>query len=234
MRIIGDSTTSSLEKYEKEPGIVFGYNDVLKGQPETTHIHIISPIWGNSDKHVTTTAKIYLHIPQTPWSTFTAIFRKYCLFWCWKSAFLEKDFLDQETGSAPLRVLVYTGKHSLSSNLQAVLGQSWFTTLLIHQNLYRQVYGNEYLHAYTRDCFQRNSIPHFLGELVGLHVDTSFYKYCHMYRKRGGLSTLRYHFLSHFSSNWKEVTLTVKNVSEKILIKKTDEATLLASGLSIS
>ena len=222
VKIIGNSENSKFRTFSKEPGW-FGSNDVLKGKKETVHYY--ASIWGRSHNIKTVIPTLYLHIPNTPWSSFTGKLRQYLLPCLWKRA-----FFDQGEGKIPLEGLVctYAKEGELSGRLKKILGKSWFVTNLAEKKCYDEIFGREYIRARNVSKIPRPiQINDPLGKWAGFHLEPSSTDIlCHIYRQRGLFSFLTYYFLKIFSNDWQEISLTVNKVSEKILIKKSDEKTL--------
>jgi len=69
--------------------------------------------------------------------------------------------------------------------------------------------------------------------MVGLYLEVSDNLLCHIYRPRSLFSRFKYNLLKQFTSSWKEVAIQAGQISEKILIKKSDEAVISRSGLIV-
>ncbi len=223
MKIAGDCDSSEFRHYLKEPGILYGSNDVLKGKTETNRVIESSGLFGRREYNRITDRKLYLHIPTNAWSRFTGFLREYCLPWRWKAA-----YLDREDGTKCSRILVCPsiGNISLPDHLSQLLGKPWVD--LQAEGNYEEVIGNEYIRDIretSSSCEQR-----FTNILGDLHIDHGKPLY-HIFRARGILSSLKYSFLNRFSNSWKEVSVQTAYVSEKILIKKSDEEPLSQLGM---
>jgi|GEM_PF-1974766 len=218
MKIIG-LESSNYKMHVKEPGCFLGYNAVLKGEKSKSYQYTFSALFGRSESVKIDEPKIYLHIPKDSWSTFTGTLKERCLPWLWKSA-----YLDPEDGTQPRRILVCTIAHqtAIPGPLKKVLGQSLFSTHLINKQFYEEILGKEFIRIPTGNAFSPRVITSFLG----FHYECNSDKLCHIFRKRGLFSSCKYTLLKQFSSEWKEVVLKVNGISEKILIKKNDEASI--------
>lgn len=218
MRIFGDESSSEFKNYAKEPGVFFGSNDVLKGSRQTSQCSTYS-FFGNSKYTETVEPKLYLHIPTNAWTTFTGRLREYFLPWRWKAAYLA-----QENGTELRRILVCTSVEGgkLSHHLSRLIGKSLFLTNLINSRCYNEIFGQEFL-SLQGENRREIRISHPLGEMIGLHLEYSDTVFCHIYRPRSLFSTFKYHLLKQFSASWKEVAIKAGQVSENILIKKSDE-----------
>lgn len=227
MKIYGDETTTQFRTYAQEPGSVWGHDDVLMGNREEINRISIS-FFGYSNGMVTVQPKLYLHISNTFWSSLTGLFREYCMPWRWKAA-----YLDQEDGTMPQRILVCTSVYDgrLSDRLNSVLGQSLFVTNLINVGQYEEVFGQEYLKIPRQNGAHVNTIIHPLGEWAGTSSSFSADDFCHIHRIRDVFSLFKYHFLKCFSSDWEEVAIQAGQVSENVLIKRSDRETISTIGL---
>lgn len=226
MKIYGDVASSKFKTHVREPGIICGHNDVLMGN-RLTFRNITFSFFGNRDESITVQPKLYLHISNTGWSSFTGILREYFLPWRWKAA-----YLDQENGTQPQRILVCTSvcEGELSDHLRLLLGKSLFVTNLINANRYYEIFNQEYL-IIPRQEYCINTISHPLGEWLGLHTLFGSNNLCHIHRVRGVFSSLKYHFLKHFSREWEEVAIRAGQISENVLIKRNDRVIIAGSGL---
>lgn len=230
MKIYGDEASTQFRTYVQEPGIIYGHNDVLVGDRQTNR-RITSSFLGATDEWVTTQSKLYLHIFNSFWSSFTGALREYFLPWRWKAA-----YLDQENGTRPQRILVCTSVHGreLSDHLNALIGQSLFITNLMIANQYVEIFGQEYLRIYSQNGLHENRIVSPLGEWVGLHIEiNSQYDLCHIHRIRGIFSLLKYHFLKNLSTEWEEVAIQAGLVSENVLIKRNNRTNISKMGLLV-
>ena len=77
MKIHGDEAVSQFRTYVEEPGLICGHNDVLVGNRERVR-HIILSSFGDTDEWITHQPKLYFHISNTFWSSFTGLLREYC------------------------------------------------------------------------------------------------------------------------------------------------------------
>lgn len=224
MKIFGDKNPSRLT-YVKEPGFFFGSNDVLKGFKRVVSYTINTSVFrGTYSK--TIKPKLYLHISENAWTTFTGKLREYFLPWRWKTA-----YLDLENGTQPRQILVCgTG---LSDRLKLLLGRSLFLMNLINSNHYDEVFGQEFIRLPGENRRGKTKIAHPLGEWIVSHVKFSNDLFCHIYRSRSLFSRFKYNLLKQFSSSWKEVAIQAGQISEKILIKKSDEEAISRSGLIV-
>lgn len=71
MKIYGDNALV-FKTLNQEPGIIYGHDDVLMGDKQTT-CRFTYFFFGNTRESMTTQPKLYLHIPKTVWSSFTGI-----------------------------------------------------------------------------------------------------------------------------------------------------------------
>ncbi|MFI5342735.1 MAG: hypothetical protein ACHQUC_00775 [Chlamydiales bacterium] len=220
MKIFGDYNPAYFKTHEKEQGFIFGYDDVLKADKGTTSRATISFL-GSSYESWECEPKLYLHIPTNLWSSLTGKLREYCLPWRWKAVYLDKG-----NSVEPRRILicteVYDGGFSneLTHRLKELVNQSWFVTNLISNYDYQEILGREYI-TIPEENSDKCEVTHFLGKSHGCHFARNI-RHCHIYRKRGLLSTLKYLILKNFSPAWQEVTFRVNNVSEKVLIRRED------------
>lgn len=227
MKIYGDIVSAQLAKM---PGVIYGHNDVLTRERESLRRATYDGLTGSTtDGMIFTPSKLYLHISNTPWSFFTGMLREYCLPWRWKGA-----YLDPEDGTGPQRILVCPSVDGeLFGILNQVIGQSSvFVINLIKGERYEEHYGREYLKIPRQGSTHNIEIIHPLGEWAG--SVTKFnrpFDLCHIHRIRGVFSSLKYHFLKTFSSEWEEVFMQAGQVSENVLIKKNDRAAISRVGL---
>lgn len=112
-----------------------------------------------------------------------------------------------------------------------MLGQSLFVTNLISAGQYEEVFGQEYLKIPRQDGPDVHTMVHPLGAWAGRLAGISSDDFCHIYRIRGIFSLFQYHFLKAFSSEWEEVAVQAGQVSENVLIKRSDRATISRIGL---
>lgn len=169
--------------------------------------------------------KLYIHIPGGFWSTLTGKLREYCLPWRWKTA-----YLDEQNGSPPRRILVCTNEHvlpPLSFLFGKSLPETQFLADLYSQQRYEVIGGHEYIRVPTANPPQRIMIQHLTTKFYATTSDI----FCPIFRKQGLFSNLKYKFLQLFSDSWKEVAIRVNTYSEKILIKKVHENSLLGTEL---
>lgn len=141
-------------------------------------------------------SKLYLHLFRDYKSTVTGFLREHLLSWRWKGIYVtdEKGFC--------AKVLVSKGSQegNLPRAIERLLGKTPFETALIlngSSSIGKQ--KEEFLFSISND------------------------RVAHIFRARSLASKIGYQFLKFFSREWKEVTLTVSNLSEKILLKKADE-----------
>lgn len=211
MKIIGDHT-SQFTHYKKEPGLFFGYNDVLEGEEKTVRAFSFSRR-GFQQIEKTVTPKLYIHLFNSQWSYFTGKLREYLLPWRWKVAYLQK-----EDGKIE-RILVCTSidDASLSPKFNETIGKTLLGIQLSKLDVYGEFCGHEYIYKAPDDNKKETD-----------------YKLMHIFRRRGPLSSLKYAFLKRFSFNHKEVTfhfwLYTGPVSEKILIECGDINDFQSSG----
>lgn len=240
MKIVGDDLANVFTDYAKEPGTIFGSNDVLKGPSHTVYLYQAT-VWGTSEHIETIAPKLYLHIPTNAWTTFTGKLREYLLPWGWKTA-----YLDQENGNEPRRILAWasTNDDALSRRINKLLGKSLFVANLINVNQYDEIFGQEFIRLRgTEDPLQDTDNPvqgldslrtiiieHPLGAIVGEHLENTKDSLCHIYTARNLFSKIKYNLLKHTLS-WKEVAIQADNISEKVLIKRTDEEAISRAGL---
>jgi hypothetical protein len=219
MKIIG--LESNYKMHVKEPGCFFGYNAVLKWEKSKSYQYTPSALFGGSESVKIREPKIYLHIPKDAWSTFTGTLKERCLPWLWRSA-----YLDPEDGTQPRRILVCTIAHQtqIPESLKKVLGQSLFSTQLINKNFYEEILGKEFIRVPTGNEPSPRLITSFLGSRYEFNSD----RLCHIFRTRGLFSSFKYSLLKQFSSEWKEAVIKINDLSEKMLIKKNDEAHILS------
>lgn len=218
MKIVGDNNSNPCNTHVKESVFCLGTRDYLKG-PNWVRQRISDQFfWGHSVEVKTVENKIHLHISKDTFSSITGKLREYLLPWRWKSA-----FLDAEDGSQPQRILVCTSQLS-STRLDGVVGKLRFITYLIAKKCYSEIFGKEFLYAPGADG--PSEVIHSLGKWYGYSHSDGHSKMCHFFRKRSLYSTLKYHLLKQYSTTWKEATLQIAGISEKVLIKKTDELPL--------
>lgn len=225
MKIFGDESSTEFKNFATEPGALFGHNDVLKGSEKTVQSYTLS-FWENSTslKTKTFTPKLYLHIPTNPWTTFTGKLREYFLPWLWKTAYLDID-------QRKILVCASVQEGKLSPHLSKLLGKSWFVTNLINNNLYDEIFGQDFIRLRGEGNQRTIKVAHPLGEKIGVHAEFTSDLLCHIYRPQSLFSTFKYTLLKQFSSSWKEVVIQVGRVSENVLIKKSDEEVLSRAGL---
>ncbi|MBS0607078.1 MAG: hypothetical protein JSR57_09020, partial [Verrucomicrobia bacterium] len=96
---------------------------------------------------------------------------------------------------------------------------------------YEEVFGQEYLKIPRQNGAHVNTIIHPLGEWAGTSSSTSLDDFCHIHRIRDVFSLFKYHFLKCFSSDWEEVAIQAGQVSENVLIKRSDRETISTIGL---
>jgi len=228
MKIYGDDVSTLFKTYTQEPNLIYGYNDVLVGDRNTIKKFTFSP-FGNTSETLITQPKLFLHISNTIWSSFTGMLKEYFLPWRWKVA-----YLDQENGTPPQRILVCINVHDgqLSDRLKKVIGKSMFVINLINAHHYDEIFGQEYLRTPPRQGQSVQRFIHPLGKIFGLQIG---YKHpnhlCHIYRIRGIFSLLKYHFLKNFSQEWEEVAMQIGQISENVLIKRNDRMFISTTGL---
>ncbi len=227
MKIYGDEDSSLLRTYFQKFGMIYGHNDVLKGPQKTVHSVSTGFLWGTTEKTKTFEPKLYLHISNTGWSSFTGILREYFLPWRWKAA-----YLDQEDGACLKRVLVCTSadEGTLSKRLHSLLGRSLFVTNLIKNNHYDEIFGQEFFRL-PRSGTGKQEITHPLGKWVGSHFSLSTVQLYHINRIRGVYSRVKYNLLKRFSGQWEEVAIKAGNIVENVLIKRNDRAAIARAGL---
>lgn len=225
MKIFGDENSTAFNKYASEPGLIFGRNDVLKGPIDKTFVYG-SGVFGRFFYTKISQCKLYLHIPRDNWTTFTGKLRQYLLPWRWKTAYLEK-----KSDTKLLPILVCTSvKGGLSDRLSEILNQSLFITSLANKNVYRKISGMDFFCIKGENKEKGTQISTMLEK----YIDYTDNLYCHFYRKQSLLSAIIYSFLKKFySRSWKEVTIKADRVSEKVLIKKSDEEVLSRHGLIV-
>ena len=226
MKIYGDEKSSSFKTFSKDYWL-FGSDDVLKGK-EYTFRRSTSSLFGTYHYTKTCAPKLYLHIPTDLWSWLTGLAREYLLPWRWKSA-----YLDREDGKAPKRILICTSVEEgvLTDRINLLLGKSLFVTNLIKQDSYDEAFGREYIRAKNVKPWDSQKVCHPFGELVGHRLEFSRDLLCPIYRIRGLFSMMKYSLLKESPTYWKEVTIRVRGITEKVLIKKVDEATISRLGL---
>ncbi len=214
MKIFGDSDSSPYKTYVQEPGFFYGKNDVLKGEPRLSW-SLKFDMCGTHETKKMVEPRLHLHISRDAFTTFTGKLREYLLPWRWKTA-----YLDREDGSQPEKILVLCA--GTSDRFRELLGKSWFETNLRAEKVHSNALHKEYLYvpAQEQSIIKRGPF----GSLFATHGP---FQLCHVFRSRSPISTLKYHLLKHYSSKWKEVTLRVGEASEKVLIKRKDEPTLL-------
>lgn len=229
MKIFGDKISTKFKNHAKEPGFFFGSHDVLKGSKKTFKWYSKS-FFGDHQHSKTVRPKLYLHIPTNAWTTFTGKLREYLLPWRWKTA-----YLDQENGTQPRKILVCTSVHDgqLTDHLSKLIGKSLFVTNLINSNQYDEYFGQEFIRLQGNIGLHRKKITHPLSEKLGSHDEFTNSILCHIYTKRSLFSRFKYNLLKQFSSSWKEVAVQAGQISEKILIKKSDEAVISQSKLTV-
>ncbi len=207
----------------------FRWSDVLKGKARTIEYRTHS-FFGDSSYSKLIEPKLYFHASVSAWTTFTGKLREYCLPWRWKSAYLDPE----ENGKPPYRILVCTAvqEGKLPDDLRKVVGKSWFLTNLTINNHYNEFHWQEFLELPGQnDSFNTIRMSHPLGDCFGNTTYVTSGSLCHIYRRRTLFSTLKYLFLRQFSTSWKEVAIQAGNVSEKMLIQKTDEQAICNAGL---
>lgn len=227
MKIYGDDVSTLFKTYTQEPDLIYGYNDVLVGDRSITRKFTFSSS-GNISKTIVIQPKLFLHISNTVWSSFTGMLKEYFLPWRWKVA-----YLDQENGTPPQRILVCTRVHDgkLSDRLKKVIGHSMFAINLINANYYDEIFGQEYLRT-PRQGQPEQTFTHPLGKSFGLQIGYNHPNHlCHIYRIRGIFSLLKYHFLKNFSQEWEEVAMQIGQISENVLIKRNDRMLISTTGL---
>lgn len=233
MKIVGEDHANVFIDYAKEPGTIFGSNDVLKGPSHTVYC-FQATVWGTSEHIETIAPKLYLHIPTNAWTTFTGKLREYLLPWGWKTA-----YLDQEDGNEPRRILAWASSNDdvLSRRINKLLGKSLFVANLINDNQYAEIFGQEFIRLKgTENPVQGIEnlrtiiIEHPLGPIVGEHLENTKDSLCHIYTARDLFSKIKYNLLKRTIS-WKEVAIQAGQVSEKVLIKRTDENALFRARL---
>jgi hypothetical protein len=144
--------------------------------------------------------------------------------WRWKTVYLQDDLVGG-IKKALLFTKINGPSKTLPDRLEQLVGKSWFLTNLIGLNDYVDTMCKEFLFPNTGKS-THHTIPHPLGQFIGLTSMFSNGPRCHIYRKRNLFSLFKYCVLKHCSSSWKEVNFKVGTASEKILIQKSDEATL--------
>lgn len=226
MKIFGDTNPACFKTYHKEPGLIFGHNDVLKGNKGTGYRFCASALFGESEEFPEVEPTLYLHIPTSIWSAFTGKLREYCLPWRWKTV-----YLDREDGKQPERILICTKVYKslsdeLPNRLEKLVNQSWFATNLINSSDdYQGIFGKEFI-AIQEENSEKSQVDHPLGNWCGRHFAPNT-RFCHIFRKRGLLSSIKFLILKLFSHDWQEVTFRVNNLSEKVLIQNEDRTILL-------
>lgn len=226
MKIFGNED-GPFKIHVKEPGFLFGENDVLKGDKKATSgrtITIAKVISYSSTG--TIEQKLYLHIARGLWSAFTGKIRECLLSWRWKSV-----YLDHGDGQRLSRALACTSVYQgdMPEGLQKILGKTLFEVNLIKKNCYSQIFRNEYIRARDETVAPRTlKIRDPLSFGMGVH-----YEYrtkdllCPIYRKRSLFSTIGYYVRKYLSSRWQELSIQVGDISEKILIHKNDRDAVL-------
>jgi hypothetical protein len=220
-KIYGDEASTQFKTFVQEPGWVWGHNDVLIGD-RISGVLTKSSCFGTTKKGVSYLPKLYLHISNSFWSSFTGMLRKFCLPWRWKAVYLKEG-----NDPAPKPILICTNVHQgkLSDRLNALVRQSLFITNLIDDNRYEEIFGREYLKVPSQSGEQSIRFAHPLGECVGLRITgTTNVDFCHIRRIRGVFSFFQYHLLKRLSSNWKEVIIHAGDVSERVLMKKSNQS----------
>ncbi len=219
MKIYGDAPTTEFTKHLKEPGLLYGHNDVLAGKPERVY-RIYHSLCESSEGWTTHQPKIYLHRFNNFWSRLTGLLREYCLPWRWKVAYL--DTIGYPYERALVCTKVKDGK--LSDTLKAVIGKSSSFVAMIESEKYEQIAGKEFLKSRLSDGEQCDyRIVSSWGEWSGatlLHNST--FSFQQVYRIRGIFSFFKYYYLRHFSSEWQEYQIN----DETVLLKKTYEERL--------
>ncbi|KIC77050.1 hypothetical protein DB41_DI00080 [Neochlamydia sp. TUME1] len=173
---------------------------------------------------------LYIHIPKTAWNTFTGKLREYYFLWRWKTA-----YLDQEDGAQPRKILICTSVRDskISDRLNKLIGKSWCITNLINRDSYHEIFRKEFLSLSGQNEPGVTKTTHTLGETVGTYLRGGSDLFCYIYRQRSFFSLCRYHLLKNFLDYWKEISIQVGQISEKIVIKKFDEAAISRSGLEV-
>lgn len=216
MRILGDEASTQFRRYVREPGAICGHNDVLVGEEERFRRISGNGFFGITDEFVTRQPTLYLHISNSPWTTFVGYLKEHCLPWIWSAV-----YLDPENGTPAERVLIYTGGE-LTRRLQAVAGQPLWIARLIEADRYIEILGQEFFRIPHGDHLHETRVSHVLGEWAGVHVEIGPYQLCPIYRVRGLFSLLTYYFLKLFSSEWEEKTVSIGNAQETFLIRTSD------------
>lgn len=227
MRIWGDAKSSPFRTYAQEPGILYGHDDVLRGERQNIQ-QLTFSLFGSTQKSISRQPRLYLHLFNTDWSRFTGFLREFLLPWRWKAA-----YLDREDGSAPERILVWTSplEGELSEELEAVLGQPLLIANLANDGQYCEYFGKEYLLLPT-DGEHDLEIPHPLGRWAGgVSIPNSRQEVYSIHRIRGIFSFITYYLLLIFSSEWEEVEIQKGEASETMLIQRKDGAALTQAGL---
>ncbi len=221
MKIYGDIDTTKFTNFTQEPGLLFGNNDVLKGEAIKTYS--IGPFRSRVEES-SYEPKLFLHIPTNMWSSFTGLLREYLLPWRWQVAHIDQI--------APSQILVNISdaENHASSKLKRVLGKPLFEAHLIKQNRYDEIFGSEFIRVKTTS---EKRVIEIRRPLMGFYKEFTSDNLCHIYRPRSLFSLIKYYLLRQFSSTWKEVAIEVKGISKNILIKKTDEASIKSIGLIV-
>lgn len=226
MKIYGDEPSSPFRNFIQKPGLIYGHDDVLAGEPIQIRRISYSFFSGQTDDTITVHPKLYLHLFNSTWSNFTGTLRQTLMPWRWKTA-----YLDKEDGSALEQVLVCDNA-SLSDQLQSLLNKSLFITHLIEENKYIELFGSDYLRVPREANPETIEITHPWGKWAGTHIEfNSSDQLCQIYRIQGIFSWISYQLTKIFSDEWQEVTVRVRQVSETVLIKKADQPALLRAGL---
>jgi hypothetical protein len=199
MNIIGDNNLD-FSSFVKKPGILWGHDHILEGKQciKKVFVHF-------RDVEEIYFPKLYLHIPDNKWSSFTGKLREYCLPWRWKAVYLDRE-------EVPQRVLMCTSVKDgkLTESLKKIAGKSLFVAKLIQKKCYAEFSGVEYIFfvEYMEEKLSFNRLEE---------------KACHIYRDRGVFSKIGYFTRKWFSFNWKEVVITVDTISEKVLIQNDEK-----------
>jgi hypothetical protein len=222
MRIFGDDLKSEFNTIAKEPGVLFGKNDVFLGSKKSLYSFHFS-LFGSGETVRQYVPKLYLHIPTNRWTSLTGKFRQYCLPWRWKTA-----YLDRQDGTDPCKILICTAikDASMTSRIKMLLGKSLMITNLINTGAYDEFFGRQFLRIKGQKESNVNRVYHPLGKFFGIHLEFNSDQLCPIHCSQGIYSNVKYFFLKKYSTYWKEVAVHTSKATENILIRKDDEPLL--------
>ncbi|MBJ7449466.1 MAG: hypothetical protein JHC93_03795 [Parachlamydiales bacterium] len=212
MKIYGDNVSSfTVHGQEKTH---FGKRDLLKGQQVTSFG--FSPT-NNKNYSVTYTPTIHVHIIKDIPSLISYDLKK-LMTWRWKSI-----YLDPQDGSQIFAALISTKiDHScVPDSIQRMYNKDFLTATLMNKGCYEKFYSKEYLFLNGTEVLP-HLFCHKFGQRFASTMVCNSNQYFHVHRKRGLISRITYLIKKIFNPEWKEATVKLSTLHEKVLVKSKD------------